>query len=444
MQRLSNAEPGTLRNAVAAVALVVCMLLAGTPARSQDAVRKYYAPAIVPLDGRIDLPTAKGFERRLERANDAKSDLLVIEIDVAGGTPEGARVVCEAIRRTGGARKIAFVPRRAMGPGVAAALCCDEVHLRPDAVIGDVSELAAGGGRVEWLKLLETWTREQRRPVELVAKMTGEGDAAARVYSGKEAVAERLADGNVETIDEILARHNVNVSAHRFSDSWVDQTVAVLNHPVATTALVVTGLIFLYVEIAAAGIGLAALPAALCFLLFFWSKFLGGTAGWLEVVLFVAGLICLGVEIFLIPGFGVVGASGIVLVLLSLVMATQGFLLPRTPTDTRTFIQTLVQWSAGGLLFVAGAAAITKRLGGLPVVKQLVLAPSEGVGAVAGDGFILPNVMSGVAVTDLRPVGKARFGERLYDVVTDGFYIAAGSPVRIVEATATRIQVSRV
>ena len=149
---------------------------------------------------------------------------------------------------------------------------------------------------------------------------------------------------------------------------------SLLNHPVATTALVVTGLIFLYIEVAAAGIGLAAFPAALCFLLFFWSKFLGGTAGWLEVVLFLAGLVCLLFEIFVIPGFGVVGATGIVLVLLSLVMATQGFLLPRTPTDTRLFVQTLTQWAAGALLFIAAAVAITKRLGGLPVVKELVLA----------------------------------------------------------------------
>ena len=31
--------------------------------------------------------------------------------------------------------------------------------------------------------------------------------------------------------------------------------------------------------------------AAICFLLYFWSSYLGGTAGWLEVMLFVTGVI---------------------------------------------------------------------------------------------------------------------------------------------------------
>jgi len=274
--------------------------------------------------------------------------------------------------------------------------------------------------------------------------LTGEAAGSGAMLNAREAVAERLVDGIADRPDEILTRHGITTSPQTFADIWVDDTVSVLNHPVATTALVVTGLIFLYIEVAAGGIGLAALPAAICFLLFFWSKFLGGTAGWLEVVLFLAGLVCLLFEIFVIPGFGVVGATGIVLVLLSLVMATQGFLLPRTPTDMHLFVQTLTQWAAGALLFAAAAVAITKRLGGLPVVKQLVLAPSEDALALAAMGDGLPTTMSGVAVTDLRPVGKARFGERLFDVVTDGFYIPAGAPIRIVEATPTRVQVTKV
>jgi membrane-bound serine protease (ClpP class) len=428
---------------VAAAAIAAFLLLAGVPVQGQEPPRKYHAPAMVPFHGNLDVAAAKSFQRRLERANEAKSDLLIVEIDVSGGTSDGTRIACDALRRSG-ARKVAFVGRRALGAGVAVVLCCDEVNVRPDAVIGELTTLVSEGNRAEWMKLLEAWAREQRRPVDLITRLT-DGAAPGTMLNGREAAAERLADAVVESVDEILTRHNVGVSPQTFAETWVDDAVALLNHPVATTALVVTGLIFLYIEVAAAGIGLAALPAALCFLLFFWSKFLGGTAGWLEVVLFLAGLVCLLFEIFVIPGFGVVGATGIVLVLLSLVMATQGFLLPRTPTDTRLFVQTLTQWAAGALLFIAAAVAITKRLGGLPVVKELVLAPAEDqTAAVAQMSVNLPTTMSGIAVTDLRPVGKARFGERLIDVVTDGFYIPAGAPVRVVEATPTCVQVTRV
>src|SRR5829696_7251087 len=144
--------------------------------------------------------------------------------------------------------------------------------------------------------------REHRRPVELVRRLAGDGEKPPAVFHGRDAVAERLADRTSESHSDAFAALGVKAAAHSFAKTWVDDTVAVLNHPVATTALVVTGLVFLYVELATAGIGLATLPALLCFLLFFWAKFLGGTAGWLELVLFIAGLVCLLLEIFVIPG----------------------------------------------------------------------------------------------------------------------------------------------
>jgi len=426
-----------------AAAFAVALLLASV-GRANDNGREYKSPGVVPLQGHLDLAAAKSFDRILTRAQEANCDLVLLDIDVNGGTPDGARSACDSIRRIRGARTIAFVGRRALGPGAAAALCCDEIHLADDAVLGDLSSLTKGPDRVEWVTLFEGWLREHRRPVQLAGRLSGENEKAPVVLHGRDAVAERLAEGLADGVSATLAKLGVKAPVQTFGKTWVDDLVSALNHPVATTALVVTGLVFLYVELATAGIGLATLPALLCFLLFFWAKFLGGTAGWLEVVLFVAGLICLLLEIFVIPGFGVVGAAGIGLIVFSLVMATQGFLLPRTPADGRVFVQTLVQWSAGGLLFLAAAWGITKRIGTLPVVQQFVLAPNGNTEAAIPIGAAAPTRMTGVAATDLRPAGKARFGDRLVDVVTDGFYIPAGSEVRIIDSSPTRIQVTKV
>lgn len=431
-------------SALAASAMIVALLVVAV-VRGEAGDRRYTVPGIVPLDGRLDVAGAKSFERMLARAQEAKCDIVVIDIDVNQGTPDGTRTACDAIRKIRTARTVAYVQRRALGPGAAAAMCCDEWHLASDAVVGDLSSLVGDGvDRSEWTTLLEGWMKERRRPVELVRRMAGDSEKAAAVFRGREAVTERLADRTAESHSDVFGALGIKAAPQSFAKTWVDDTVAVLNHPVATTALVVTGLVFLYVELATAGIGLATLPALLCFMLFFWAKFLGGTAGWLEMVLFIAGLICLLLEIFVIPGFGVVGAAGIALLVFSLVMATQGFLLPRTPADGRIFLQTIIQWSAGGLLFVAAAAAVTKRIGGLPVVKQFVLEPTENAAAAAVDGAVIPTRMNGVAATDLRPAGKARFGNQLIDVVTDGFYIPAGTEVRIVDSSPTRVQVTKV
>src|SRR4029079_1477074 len=77
---------------VVAVAFSVGFLMLTLPVQGQEAARKYHAPAVVPLQGKLDLAAAKSFERRLERANEAKSDLILVDIDVASGTAEGARV----------------------------------------------------------------------------------------------------------------------------------------------------------------------------------------------------------------------------------------------------------------------------------------------------------------------------------------------------------------
>ena len=117
---------------------------------------------------------------------------------------------------------------------------------------------------------------------------------------------------------------------------WVDTTVFVLNMPLVTGLLFVVGLVALFIEFSAPGISIGGLLAILCFSLFFWGKFLGGTAGWLEVVLFLLGIIFLMLEVFLVPGFGVPGISGILLIVASLVMASQDFFMPTRPSEWKT------------------------------------------------------------------------------------------------------------
>ncbi len=97
--------------------------------------------------------------------------------------------------------------------------------------------------------------------------------------------------------------------------------------------MIVVGLIALYVELHMPGIGLAASISALCFTCFSWSRFLGGTADWLEVALFGAGVTCVLVEIFFTTGTLVAAVTGLLLILASLVMAGQEGWIPETQQD---------------------------------------------------------------------------------------------------------------
>ena len=79
----------------------------------------------------------------------------------------------------------------------------------------------------------------------------------------------------------------------------------------------------------------------MCFVLFFWSSYLEGQAGWLEVLLFVGGLACLALEVFLLPGMGIFGFGGAALVLASIVLASQTFIIPRNSYQLAQLERTL-------------------------------------------------------------------------------------------------------
>ena len=178
----------------------------------------------------------------------------------------------------------------------------------------------------------------------------------------------------VESDDAMLERLRVDPKSVKVRGPiWVDSLIATLNTPLMGGVLLFLGFFMLVLEMKLPGIGLPAIMATLAFLLFFWSRYLGGIAGSLEIILFIAGLICLAVELFLLPGFGVFGVTGIVLMLFSIVMANQTFLIPSNSSEVRQSAQTVLQLFISLGLAVAVAIVIGRYLPSLPVVNKLIL-----------------------------------------------------------------------
>jgi membrane-bound serine protease (ClpP class) len=207
-------------------------------------------------------------------------------------------------------------------------------------------------------------------------------------------------------------------------------------------------------ELSAPGVGIGGLTAGLCFALFFWSRVLGGTAGWLEVLLFSAGIIFLAVELFVIPGFGITGITGILLMLAAVVLASQEFALPTTNAQLiTTSTSTLTTLLAGVIGFIVCAITL-RHMEAIPVLNRLMLKPprpdiateevidSDGKSWPAADASIQIGDW-GVATTLLRPGGKAQFGDLVLDVVSEGAFIQPDVQVRIVEMQGHRIVVEK-
>ena len=233
------------------------------------------------------------------------------------------------------------------------------------------------------------------------------------------------------------------------TDRWVKRVATWLASPFITPWLLFGAVFFISTEMSAPGIGVPGFLGALCLLLFFWSQHLDGNADWLEMLLFVIGAIFILIELMILPGFGVFGLGGIMMVLASLVLASQTFIIPVNSDEFRHLAYsslTLVGACAG---FGAAMFALRNVLPHAPILKQVMLQPpkTQSLGfEVDSDPESVVHWKhlegrTGETVTPLVPAGKAKINGRLFDVISDGQLIDKGMKILVVEVTGNRILV---
>lgn len=227
---------------------------------------------------------------------------------------------------------------------------------------------------------------------------------------------------------------------------WLDGLVFFLRHEVTTVFLVIIGFTCLILELKSPGLTFPGVTAAVCFLLVFWAhSWMAGEVNTLAVLLFLLGLVLIGVEIFLLPGFGITGVSGIVMMLLGLTL----IVIRQWPQSQAEYVALGTQFSlfAGSLIVsVVGAFMLARYLPHIPFANRLMLPPPDELDMEAGGALALavsPTLLGalGTAVTPLAPTGKACFGEQYIDVTTEGGYVDAGSRIQVIEIDGLRVVV---
>ena len=271
-----------------------------------------------------------------------------------------------------------------------------------------------------------------RQPLRLTSKRATELGVASQV---------------VDNFDDFKQLYGFESDPHVAEPNWALELVEALSSPALTVILLVLGFVGIYVELHAPGTGVGGFVSALAFLLFFWSKFLHGTAGWLEVLLFLGGVCCVLIEILVLPGMGIFGLGGGVMVLASLVLASQTFILPQTASQLAELRVSMSVVAASTVCVVAAALALRRYLPRSPVLRPLLLNPPadherddiEYREAMADFSHLIGQ--RGTAATNLMPSGKAEFGGQLVDVIAEGLPIDRGQAVVVVKTRANRVVV---
>jgi membrane-bound serine protease (ClpP class) len=219
--------------------------------------------------------------------------------------------------------------------------------------------------------------------------------------------------------------------------NWAERVVRFFSNPVVAPFLLSLGFLGLIAEIKTPTFGMAGVAGLLALALFFGSHLLVGLAGLEDVILFAVGLVLLGVEVFIIPGFGIFGILGGAGVVAGLYMAMLGG-LPTAPDFTRAG---MVLSSTILIILVLAWAFIRTLPGSSRLARSgifLLSRTDRDTGWESAPHRVDLVGRDGTAITDLRPSGTALIGDERVDVVSEAEWIQAGTPVRVVSAEGYR------
>lgn len=257
-----------------------------------------------------------------------------------------------------------------------------------------------------------------------------------------------IASAEIDSVDGMYNHFGLEGSKVKVArDDWLDTIAEFFREPAVNFLLVMIGIVGLILELKMPGATVPGVIAAICFVLFFWAYSFVGEFTILAVLLFLLGLVLVGVEIFVLPGFGFTGISGIVLIVSSLVLVT----LEKMPETTQDWVNLGGTLGTFGLSLVSAIVAvviIAWYLPSIPYASRLVLQPpdedAEGQEPALGEAPASLLGAIGVASTPLRPAGKAQIGDDFLDVVAEGDYVTPGSRIQVIEIEGNRIVVKEI
>ncbi|HSC26663.1 MAG TPA: NfeD family protein [Vicinamibacterales bacterium] len=439
--------------ALAATALLVGSGLAGVRhVRGQSSTPVVYA---IPIEGMIDLGLAPFLSRTIREANEAGAAAVLLDINTFGGRVDAAVAMRDALL-TSPVRTIAFVNQRAISAGALIALACDTLIMTTGGTIGAAAPVVAGGSgetqaadekSVSYVRSEFRATAETRNRPPAIAEAMVDADVAIPgvIEKGKlltlttsQALEHKVADFSADTLEAALAAAGVLDAEVRIaSQTWAETLVRFLTNPVVSSLLMTVGLLGLLVEIRTPGFALPGTVGLLSLGLFFWGHWLVQLAGWEELLLVSLGVLLIAVEVLVIPGFTVAGVSGIVVLVAGLGMTLVG-----AGATMNAIMGAFGRVAFSILLAMAGALAVVRMLPRLPFGRRLVL----DTGMQANLGYVSAPVRdrqwlgrTGTAVSPLRPAGIAEIDTARLDVVSDGGFIEAGTPILVTRVDGNRI-----
>lgn len=419
---------------------------------------------VLTVDEEIDATAWRHTSRAIGEAtaDGAGIDLFVLKLNTYGGAVDMADSIRTALMRLD-IPTAAYIDHNAASAGALIALACDTVIMAPHATMGAAS-VVNGNGEIMPPKFQSYWSSIMRATAMSHGKYIPEGDSTARwrrdpaiaadmvnpekaiSLTADEAVGCGMADGVADNLSGALDLLGISPEAEviHYVPTTADRILGFLASAAVRAILITLILGGLYMEMHTPGLGFAAAVAIVAAILYFLPMIATGSMAAWVIILFIIGIVLLALEIFVVPGFGITGISGILCIIASLLGAIIN--ADGLAVDAQSIGRACGTVTAGILIAGALVWLLTSRFGPRRLRRAAELTREQ----KTADGYIgvdtAPAAIvghTGVAVTDLRPSGKVEVDGTTYDASSTGAFIEARSHVRVVRFEAAQIYVEK-
>lgn len=424
----------------------------------------------VPIEGVIDLGLPSFIERSLKTAAEEGALAVIFDIDTFGGRIDAATQIKDAILDSP-LLTVAFINRRAISAGALISMSCDKIYMTSGGTIGAATAVDMQGKKgsekvISYMREEMASTAESTgRNVDIAKgmvdeelnfthlKIDGKSVEVTDLEGRKEgklitlttelAKKYKIADGDAETFDELLEKLDlVGAEVVSTKATWSEAIVRFLTNPVVASLLMTFGFLGILFELQQPGWGVSGTIGAVCLALALGAGYIAELASATDLLIILLGVLLLLIEMIVIPGFGVAGISGVILVVFGLYR----LLLPDMPVGEEVTDMAMFGLTIGIIGGLIGLILLFKLMTKTKFWKKLATPDVQDHERGYDTSLGLEDKVGqvGVADSDLHPSGWVTIDDERIFVVSDGTFIEDGKKVKIIKVDGNRVVVRQI
>ena len=417
---------------------------------------------VLPIKEEIGPASHRHLQDGLKQAEKVKADYIILHLNTYGGTVDDADKMRTMILKSK-TPVYAFVDNNAASAGALISISCDSIYMSSGANIGAATVVGQDGAPApekyqSYMRSMLRSTAEQKHRDPKIAEAMNDARAfipgvndsgKVLTFTTSEAIKNNYCQGQAETIEQVLKlAHIDNYDIQTYEVSKIGSIIDWLINPVISGFLIMIIIAGIYYEFQAPGTLFPIGASILAALLYFAPHYLQGLAENWEILVFLAGLVLLALEIFVIPGFGIAGVLGILFIVLGLTLS----LIKSVPTnfpvnlpDGNAFVRALFTVLASMILSIGLSFYFFGRFIKSSMFSRVSVQSVIGKEYVVGTEVANKNLIGkqGTAFTVLRPSGKAEIDGEIFDATAESGFIDKGEKIEVVKFETAQLFVRK-